>query len=61
VPVIRCPSCSSHTLRFLPETSKLAKRDYYRCDTCSYVWTVPKFRLDAWRTSETPVLRLVKR
>jgi transposase-like protein len=37
-----CPHCLESTPRHLPYSSALAVADYYRCDTCGYVFTVEK-------------------
>lgn len=44
-----CPECETQTVpwleptvRFLKDASKEALVNYYRCDSCGCVWTVPK-------------------
>ena len=38
----RCPTCSGYFGRWLKASSQMADVNYYRCDQCSGVWTVPK-------------------
>ena len=47
-----CPNCGKAAGRFLPETSKDARVDYYRCDLCGTVWTLD-------RTDQTKPQRFV--
>jgi uncharacterized Zn finger protein len=49
-----CPQCQTQTVpwlepevRLLEATSKDALVNYYRCDSCGCVWTVPKSDPDA--------------
>ena len=49
-----CPTCQTQTVpwlepevRLLENTSKDALVNYYRCDVCWCVWTVPKSDPDA--------------
>ena len=37
----RCPKCS-HTGRFLPSPSGIARVNYYRCIECGHVWSHDK-------------------
>jgi predicted RNA-binding Zn-ribbon protein involved in translation (DUF1610 family) len=37
-----CPNCGKAAGRFLVETSKDARVDYYRCDSCGAVWTLDR-------------------
>jgi hypothetical protein len=37
-----CPRCESIRTRPLPELSRDADVDYFRCDHCAHVWTTPK-------------------
>ena len=41
-----CPSCHASSPRFLPATSQHADVNYYRCDPCGHVWTIPKSNPD---------------
>ena len=36
-----CPGCPNPTSTML-EISKIAHVNYYRCEKCGYVWTLPK-------------------
>jgi uncharacterized Zn finger protein len=42
-----CPVCKRTATRFLPALSEHADENYYRCDPCGHVWTVPKNKPDA--------------
>jgi uncharacterized Zn finger protein len=42
VPIQPCPICGRETPRFLEHPSKEAWVNYYRCDKCGHVWTMPK-------------------
>jgi DNA-directed RNA polymerase subunit M/transcription elongation factor TFIIS len=46
MPHSRCPACQSKHVQWLPEVSKDAEVDYYRCGDCGHVWNVPKDRPD---------------
>ena len=39
---ILCPNCQAFEGRPLEMSSQIANVDYYRCDRCGHVWTVPK-------------------
>lgn len=47
MPTRPCPNCPSTGLRFLPTASTGGLVNYYRCDACGYVFTVPKAEPDA--------------
>ena len=37
-----CAECQSLAIRWLDGPSKDAYVNYYRCDKCGHVWTLPK-------------------
>jgi Zn ribbon nucleic-acid-binding protein len=37
-----CPNCKRVDGAHLPEASKYAHVEYFRCNTCGHVWQVPK-------------------
>ena len=37
-----CPECSEASVRWIESLSSRSIANYYRCDRCAYVWTVPK-------------------
>ena len=41
-----CPECEGPA-RWLEATSRFASVDYFRCETCGYVWCLPKGQSDA--------------
>lgn len=47
MPIRPCPKCQQRTPRWLEESSKDALVNYYRCERCANVWTVPKDTPDA--------------
>lgn len=47
MPAHSCPKCRQPAPRWLPETSKDATVNYYRCDECAHVWNIPKNDPDA--------------
>jgi len=47
MPIRPCPVCQQPTVRWLEESSKWAHVNYYRCEKCGNVWTVPKDAPDA--------------
>ena len=40
--LLKCPHCDAVRGRFLPNVSGDAIVEYYRCDECAHVWTLPK-------------------
>jgi hypothetical protein len=48
-PFAQCPTCSGYFGRWLKVSSEMAEVNYYRCDRCSQVWTVPKGRAEGVR------------
>ena len=48
-PFAQCPTCSGYFGRWLKVSSEMAEVNYYRCDRCSQVWTVPKGPAEAVR------------
>jgi transposase-like protein len=42
MPHSRCPACQSTHVQWLPDVSKDAEVNYYRCGDCGHVWNVPK-------------------
>ncbi len=42
MPIRPCPNCTHDTPRWLDVTSQTALVNYYRCDQCGTVWTLPK-------------------
>lgn len=42
MPICPCPQCHMPVPRWLEATSKDATVNYYRCNACGHVWTVPK-------------------
>ena len=42
VPIRPCPHCQTPTAKHLEASSKDAWVNYYRCERCGHVWTVPK-------------------
>ena len=47
MPILPCPTCGQMTPRRLEASSKDAVVNYYRCERCTTVWTVPKHDPDA--------------
>jgi transposase-like protein len=46
MPSRSCPHCRQATPRHLPFSSDHSVADYYRCDTCGYVFTIDKTHPD---------------
>jgi hypothetical protein len=42
MPTHSCPDCQHAAPRFLPASSADSSVNYYRCDPCGHVWTIPK-------------------
>jgi hypothetical protein len=42
MPTLACPACTTLTPRLLENCSQDASVNYYRCPSCSHVWTVGK-------------------
>ena len=42
MPLRPCPICRHSTPRWLETCSQDAYVNYYRCEPCGHVWTVPK-------------------
>ena len=47
MPIRPCPECQHQPLRLLEAASKSAWVNYYRCDECGHLWTVPKDQPEA--------------
>jgi hypothetical protein len=47
MPTRPCPICAHTAPRYLPATSEHADVNYYRCDPCGHVWSIPKDKPDA--------------
>ncbi|HEY1302412.1 MAG TPA: hypothetical protein VGF24_02610 [Vicinamibacterales bacterium] len=54
-----CPSCGS-TGRYLPEPSKHAMVNYYRCPDCYHVWALYKDNPDMPHRDVTPLPKAKK-
>ncbi len=48
-----CPECRTLTARLLDNISNDAHVNYYRCQACGHVWTLPKGEMDAVPTAIT--------
>ena len=53
MPQSKCPQCQFAPPQWLPETSKDAVVNYYRCEACGHVWHVRKSHPDGPTTSVT--------
>ena len=53
MPIRPCPECDKLTIRWLEASSRDAHVNYYRCDGCGHVWTLPKSQPDAAPTAVT--------
>jgi uncharacterized Zn finger protein len=42
-----CLACQSLAVRWLETVSEEAQVNYYRCERCGHVWTLPKGQIDA--------------
>ncbi len=42
MPIQPCPKCQRPTARLLTGVSHQADVNYYRCEPCGHVWTLPK-------------------
>jgi formate dehydrogenase maturation protein FdhE len=51
-----CPVCGSARVVSIDDTNRIARVDYFRCQACSSVWTLPKGRPD-----DTPEIITVRR
>jgi hypothetical protein len=47
MPRVHCPECQSPQTQWLPDPSRYAVVDYYRCEECHHVWNVRKDQPDA--------------
>ncbi len=48
-----CPQCRMPAPRLLETVSNDAQVNYYRCQVCGHVWTLPKGEMDAVPTAIT--------
>jgi len=48
-----CAECRSLAIRWLDSTSQGALLNYYRCEKCGHVWTLPKGESDVAPTAIT--------
>ena len=46
MPIRPCPHCANSTPRWLEKTVTSPFVNYYRCDRCGCVWTLPKDKPD---------------
>ena len=46
MPIQPCIECQSLAIRWLDALSKDAHVNYYRCERCGHVWTLPKGETD---------------
>jgi transposase-like protein len=51
--LIPCPKCSQPGI-YMKGLSQSSSVDYYRCDDCQHVWTVPKDEREP--TTDAPVV-----
>jgi len=51
-----CPVCGSASVLPIDDTNRIATVDYFRCEACHGVWTLPKNRPD-----DTPEIITVRR
>ena len=49
-----CPACGASDGRFLPGVSADALVDYFRCNQCAHIWSLPKARGGMRMISVTP-------
>jgi len=49
-----CGECRSLAIRWLDSVSRDAQVNYYRCERCGHVWTLPKGETDVVATGITP-------
>ena len=54
MPTRPCPNCHAPSPRYLPATSEHADVNYYRCDPCGHVWTMPKDKPESPPRHVTP-------
>jgi len=48
-----CAECRSLAIRWLDSRSQHAELNYYRCERCGHVWTLPKGETDVSSTART--------
>ncbi len=53
MPIQPCPECHTPAPRLLEALSNDAHVNYYRCQQCGHVWTLPKGEIDAVPTAIT--------
>jgi len=53
MPTQPCLACQSLAVRWLETVSGEAHVNYYRCERCGHVWTLPKGQGDAAPTAIT--------
>jgi hypothetical protein len=47
MPTLGCPDCGQPTTRYLLTPSDIAIVNYYRCDDCGHMFSLPKYDPDA--------------
>ena len=54
MPTQPCLVCQLLAVRWLETVTEEAHLNYYRCERCGHVWTLPKWQIDADPTAITP-------